>query len=132
MFFFINMLKVRCVCSIGYTADNDLKIASSSRDQTVKIWSALSGQLQHTLTGHSHFVASVITIPSSPFFPSPTIASAGNDKLINLWYVSSLILTLTRDIQKEGPIMTLLGHTDTVCALGLTNQGELISGSWDK
>jgi WD40 repeat protein len=126
---------VRCVCAVDGSVDNDIRVATSSRDQTVKIWSAVSGHLLQTLEGHQHFVGTVISIRTSPYFPSPSIASGGNDKIINVWYFFFSQRTFqpySRDIQKQSPVLTLIGHSDTVCALSLTSHGELISGSWDK
>ena len=64
----------------------DIVAASGSRDTTVKIWSPISGVCHRTFVGHEHFVAAVTSLPVNDYFPVPSIASAGNDKIINVWY----------------------------------------------
>ena len=70
--------------------------------------------------GHEHFVGSLCPILNSSHFP-PSVASGGNDKLIQIW-----------DVESGASLYTLIGHEDSVVALSVNAQGELISGSWDK
>jgi hypothetical protein len=53
--------------------------ASGSYDSTVKLWN-LSGQLLHTLKGHSGYVSSVVFSPDGK-----TIASGSSDGTVKLW-----------------------------------------------
>jgi WD40 repeat protein len=44
------------------------------------------------------------------------------DKMILVWSLS----------EPAEPVYTLIGHTDTVCALDVTPSGGIVSASWDK
>ena len=60
-------------------------IASSSRDRTIRLWDAVTGQpLAPPLEGHTRTVYSVAFSPNSQF-----LASASEDGAIRLWEVSS-------------------------------------------
>jgi len=120
---------VRSISVLDQTFHEDRKtefpflIGTCSRDRTVRIWNPLNAKCIKTLIGHQHFVGSVISIPSNnPYYTGEnSIASGGNDKIINIW-----------NLKNEHPYLTLIGHADTVCALSISPEGYLISGSWDK
>lgn len=48
----------------------------------------------------------------------------GQDTVINIFSLDSS--------NHEDPQFSLLGHTDNVCALDVSAQGTIISGSWDR
>jgi len=106
-------------------------ILSGSRDNTARLWPAAS--------------------PNSREFESPTILSthggyvnathfwedekgnlaalsAGKDCVINAFDVR--IDEKGNVLVKERPAMTLIGHTDNICALDV-RKGTIASGSWD-
>ncbi len=71
------------VHSVAYSP-NGKQIASSSGDQTVRLWDARSGALRHTLQGHDSSVWSVAYSPNGE-----QIASGSSDKTVRLWDVAS-------------------------------------------
>src|SRR4051812_31087621 len=87
---------VRCVCefitnnnninSNNSSSGDEVTVTSGSRDTTVRVWNAKSGEDRRELVGHSHFVAAVLSLPaSSLFLAAPSLASGGSDKLIYIW-----------------------------------------------
>jgi len=46
------------ICGVAFSPDN-LKIVSGSRDNSIKIWDAHTGQLLNTLNSHTNDVNSV-------------------------------------------------------------------------
>jgi phospholipase A-2-activating protein len=48
----------------------------------------------------------------------------GQDTVVNIFALGPA--------QKEDPEYSLVGHTDNVCALNISQSGTIISGSWDK
>ena len=58
----------------------DGTIASGSYDKTVRLWEADTGDLIHTLIGHTSSVNSVAFSPDGR-----TIVSGGSDKTVRLW-----------------------------------------------
>jgi len=59
-------------------------------DHTVKLWNANTGALIATCAGHSNAVKSVAFAPNGKFF-----ASAGDDRLIQLWDAQTHQIVLT-------------------------------------
>ena len=47
------------VRSVAVFPEGDDRVASGSRDGTVRIWNVRSGVCEHTLTGHTNWVNSV-------------------------------------------------------------------------
>lgn len=68
------------VLSVSIAKDSR-KIVSASRDKTVKVWNTI-GTCMQTLTGHSDWVSTVRFSPDN----SPTVISAGWDKLVKVCY----------------------------------------------
>lgn len=56
------------------------RLASGSRDNTVRLWDAASGDCTATLTGHSHWVTSIAFSPIGN-----RLASAADDETARLW-----------------------------------------------
>ncbi|KAJ2002273.1 WD repeat protein Lub1 [Coemansia thaxteri] len=110
----------------GLIAQGDTVLVSVSRDKTGRIWKR-SGPNDFVedsvLLGHTEYVNCVTAIPSTAENPSGLIATGGTDKKICLWDPADL----------SQPMSRLAGHTDNVCALTVSNDGQvLVSGSWDK
>src|SRR5438067_8919508 len=68
-----------CIYCTAYSPDGK-RVASASKDQTVKIWDAASGRLLHTLRGHSN---QVLRLAFSP--DGARIASGGVDNAVRIW-----------------------------------------------
>ena len=97
---------------------NGKTIASASRDSTVRLWDATTGDIKQTLIGHMqyHYVLSVAFSPDGD-----TIASGSADSTVLLWDAT------TGDIKQ-----TLMGHTDWVTSVAFSPDGNTIaSGSRD-
>ncbi|KAJ3322619.1 prephenate dehydrogenase (NADP(+)) [Boothiomyces sp. JEL0866] len=101
--------------------DNDT-FASASRDSNVIIWkrSGSTWNQQATFTKHNHFVNALAYIP--PLNGRGLLASGGSDKLIYVFDPSN----------PENVKYKLEGHSDNICTLAVSPEGDLISGSWDK
>ena len=82
------------VHAVAFSPDGK-QIASGSRDQTIKLWDATTGDLQKTLAGHSSSVNAVAFSPDGK-----QIASGSGDQTIKLW-----------DITKSLKVSKLLGNT---------------------
>ena len=67
------------VWSVSFSPDGT-KVASGSRDNTVKLWDVTSGECLQTLEGHSSNVNSVSFSPDGTM-----VASGSSDKTIKIW-----------------------------------------------
>ncbi|XP_004531201.1 phospholipase A-2-activating protein isoform X1 [Ceratitis capitata] len=111
-------MDVRSV-GVGWDTPEGQIIISGSRDKTVKLWKRLGENYAEAVTfqDHKNFVACVCYLESEQW-----ICTGSNDATVAIY--------------KEGgyiPILTLTGHTSTVCAIaGGTMPQTLITGSWDK
>ena len=76
-------------CGVAFSADGK-RLASTSGDQTVKIWDATSGQEMLTLKGHNGGVWGVAFSPDGK-----RLVSASDDKTVKVWDVTSGQETLT-------------------------------------
>lgn len=54
--------------------------ATGSRDKTIKLWDALSGQCLRTLVGHDNWIRALVFHPSGKY-----LLSASDDKTIKVW-----------------------------------------------
>ena len=103
------------VYSVIFSPDGR-RLASSSRDNTVQIWDAETGTLQHTLEGHTGWVNSVIFSPDGQ-----QLVSGSRDNTIRIW-----------DAETGTLQQTLEGHTDSVRSVIFSPDGRrLASGSRD-
>ncbi|KAH6580332.1 hypothetical protein BASA50_010169 [Batrachochytrium salamandrivorans] len=55
-------------------------VASASRDKTIKLWDAISGQCIHTIIGHENWIRDIAFYPSSPY-----LISVSDDKSMRVW-----------------------------------------------
>jgi WD40 repeat protein/ABC-type dipeptide/oligopeptide/nickel transport system ATPase subunit len=101
------------VKSVAFAPDGKT-IASSSDDNTIKLWNLEEKELR-TFTGHSNGVSSVAFAPDGK-----TIASSSDDKTIKLWNLEG----------KE--LRTFTGHSNGVLSVAFAPDGKTIaSGSAD-
>ncbi|PIK36848.1 putative E3 ubiquitin ligase complex SCF subunit sconB [Apostichopus japonicus] len=101
--------KVHCVAFDGQS-----RLASGSKDNTVRLWDIKSGQLIHTFRGHTKGVWSV------KFFTNHLLVSGSYDNTIKVWNSRSGACT-----------RTLLGHEGCVWDLALKRH-YLASASQDR
>jgi phospholipase A-2-activating protein len=103
-------------------------ILSASRDSTAISWKRPSPTVPFTpssiLRAGSKFVNAVQYISPSPEAPQGYAVVGGQDTVVNIFALGPA--------QKEDPEYSLVGHTDNVCALNISQSGTIISGSWDK
>src|SRR5450755_332519 len=67
------------ITRIAWSPDG-LTLASTSEDQTIRLWNAKTGYLHRTLTGHDSTVYCVAWSPDGKM-----LASASSDTMIRLW-----------------------------------------------
>lgn len=92
-------------------------LISGSSDKTIKLWNLSTGEVIHTLSGHS---GSIISLAISP--DGQIIFSGSIDETIKLWSLNT------------GEFLrTLAGHQGAVGSLAVSPDGQtLFSGSWDE
>ncbi|MBD1911016.1 MULTISPECIES: serine/threonine-protein kinase [unclassified Leptolyngbya] len=92
-------------------------VASSSLDDSVKVWNPLKGELIFNLTGHTRDVNTVAISPDGK-----TLVSGSDDCTVKVWYLP------TGALQR-----TCTGHARDVNAVAISPDGKLlISGGEDR
>ena len=101
--------------STAFSPDSQT-LASSSYDETVRLWDVNTGTLKSTLTGHTKWINSIA------FSPDGTILAGGSsDKAVHLW-----------DPVSGEHKATLVGHTRTITTIAFSPDSKtLASGAWD-
>ncbi|WP_414585289.1 NB-ARC domain-containing protein [Scytonema sp. PCC 10023] len=109
--------------SIGTSTDgsvdslNSSILASSSDDQTIKLWDTRTGECIRTLWGHDDWVQSISFSPDGQI-----LASGSRDQTVKLW-----------DWHTGECLHTLHGHTHRVKSVAFSPQERILaSGSDDK
>ncbi|PHH51561.1 Vegetative incompatibility protein HET-E-1 [Ceratocystis fimbriata CBS 114723] len=98
-------------------SNDGLRLASGSRDNTVKVWDATSGACLQTLQGHDDWVRSVAFSEDGRW-----LASGSDDKTVKIW-----------DAARGTLLQTLEGHGDPVISATFSKDGrQIVSGSYDK
>ena len=91
-------------------------ICSSSKDNTIKIWSLTNYTCVQTLEGHTNSVGCLIK------YDNNNIISGSSDSKLRVW-----------DLNKENPKGIILsGHTNGIFCILLLEDGNIVSGSCDK
>merc|ERR1719311_1983263 len=99
------------VNSVAFSGDNR-QIVSGSRDRTIKLWNTLA-ECKVTLEKDIH-TDCVSCVVFSPFAKMPLIVSAGWDKLVKVWNLTSCELRTN-----------LVGHTGVVYTCTVSPDGSL-------
>jgi WD40 repeat protein len=95
---------------------DDKHIISGSYDATVRVWDAVSGDCQNTLTGHTSSVTSVAFSPDGK-----QIVSGSWNGTVRVWDAVS------GECQN-----TLTGHTSSVTSVAFSPDGkQIVSEFWD-
>ena len=104
------------VRSVSWSPDGT-RIASASRDGTVQVWNALTGETRLIYHGHAGRVHAVAWSPDGK-----SIASGGEDTTVQVW-----------DAGRGSHLFTLREHTRSVLSVAWNPTGSRIaSGSQDK
>jgi WD40 repeat protein len=97
-----------CVAFNGETE----QLLSGGYDETVKVWSLLTGNCTSTLRGHSGWVSSLVLLPSNGSSSMSHLASASWDNTLRVWSLSGggeLVRTLQAG-QDSGALLSLSGN----------------------
>ena len=104
------------VWSVTFSSDGK-RLASASRDQTIKLWDVATGKESLALKGHTAEVGCVVFSPDGQ-----RLASASTDRTVKVW-----------DAATGQELLTLKGHTFAVVSVAFSPDGQrLASASLDQ
>jgi WD40 repeat protein len=103
------------VLSVAFNAAGT-QVLSSSRDQSIHLWDADTGELIRRFDGHTASVNRVLFTPDDRY-----VLSASDDRTVRLW-----------DIETAALVHTFIGHSDSVNNIAINPEGtQLLSVSTD-
>lgn len=97
------------ITCLRYSPDSNI-LASTSLDGSAKLWNAATGELIHSLEGHTRPVHGIAFSPDGR-----RVASASRDTLVKLW-----------DVATGSPVLTLRGHPEGVLGVDWSADGSQI------
>lgn len=100
--------------SVAVSPDGRM-IASGATDNTVKLWSAASGELLRTYEGHTERISEVVFSPDGR-----RIGSSSYDDTVKIWLARS-----------DNLVRTLAGHSDDVGTIAFSPDSRLIASGGD-
>ncbi|GBG59102.1 hypothetical protein CBR_g24445 [Chara braunii] len=108
-----------CLCS-------DMRIASASRDKTVRLWSPVDGErggyeLGAVMVGHAGFVGPVAWMSPNEDLPNGGLVTGGMDARVIVW-----------DCGTASLVQDLRGHELQVTGVAVQENGDVVSCSIDK
>jgi WD40 repeat protein len=118
-FRFLPVLRLRGhqdqVTSVTFSNDGRF-IATAGRDNTTKVWDAVSGDELFSLPGHGNGFTRAVSSPREPL-----LATSGPDNAVKVWDVSSY----------RGPYLS--GHTSLITTFAISSDQKLLAtASLDK
>ncbi len=104
----------------------DGRIATGSRDKSVRIWTAPEGEIggylvTKTLVGHTSFVGPIAWLAPSEDFPEGGLVSGGMDTRVLVWNVETA--SIVQDLQ---------GHELQITSVAVDANGDILSASVDR
>lgn len=103
------------IYSVAFSTDGRF-VATSSGDNTAKIWDSKSGKAILTLSGHSERVTSVAFSPDGR-----QLVTGSDDKTAKIW-----------NLESGKTVLTLEGHTSWINSVAFSPDGQrLVTGSMD-
>ncbi|GCE27580.1 hypothetical protein KDA_30640 [Dictyobacter alpinus] len=103
------------VWSVAYSSDGSV-LASSSDDQSIRLWNISTGRCICVLHGHMNRVRSVAFSPDQRY-----LVSGSDDRTVKLW-----------DVDTRECIATFQGHRDRVWSVAYSPEGQsIVTGSTD-
>ncbi len=105
----------KALTSVAFSPDSR-RLLTTSQDQIVRVWDAVTGTRLHDLVGHGSIVFCAVYSPDGT-----RIASGGRDDNVRIW-----------DAETFEPVARLGGHEDYVYSLAWRGDSQqLLSGSGD-
>ncbi|MGH8070026.1 MAG: tetratricopeptide repeat protein [Candidatus Entotheonellia bacterium] len=98
------------VIGVAFSPDG-ARLATTSHDQTAKVWDASSGQALLTLAGHTEAVSGVAFSPDGA-----RLATTSHDQTAKVW-----------DASAGQALLTLAGHTETVSGVAFSPDGARLA-----